>query len=66
MSDCILPAFRQIQANPDGIDLLDLLVVGVDKVPVALAGNHPAAIIDSPFQQRITGIEFSLGFYIDI
>ena len=30
-----------------------------------LAGNHPAAIIDSPFYQRISGIKLILSFHIE-
>ena len=39
--------------------------MGICKLCSILGGNHPAAVIDSPFYQWITRIKIILGFYID-
>ena len=52
-------------AYPDRIHLFDLLIMTVGKNRSILAGNHPAAIIDSPFYQRISGIKLILSFHIE-
>ena len=47
--DGILPPSRRIHADPDGIDLLELLVMRARKLPAIRRGNHAAAIVYSIF-----------------
>ena len=63
--DGILPILRRFHANPDGIDLFNLLVVGAGKFTAILGRNHPAAIVYAPLDQRIAGVEIVLRLHVD-
>src|SRR5699024_6208666 len=61
----MFPILWGSSAYPDRIHLFDLLVMTARKNRPILAGNHPAAIVDSSFYQRISGIKLVLGFHVE-
>ena len=63
--DGVLPLLVWGHGNPNAVDLLDVLVVGLGELCPVLGGNHSAAIVYPALHQRITGFEYILGFYID-
>ena len=63
--DGILPALWRVHADPDGVDLLDLFVMGTGELPAVLGGNHAAAIVYAAFDQRISGVEIVLRLDVD-
>ena len=63
--DRVLPPLRWIGTDPYGIDLSYILVMSFCKFWTILRRDHPAAIIKSPFDDRITRIKIILCFHID-
>ena len=61
----MFPVLWRSGAYPDRIHLFDLLIMTAGKNRPILAGNHPTAIVDSSFHQRISGIKLVLGFHIN-
>ena len=57
--DGILPPSRRIHADPAGVNLLELLVMGARKLPAILRGDHAAAY--APLRQGIPRIKIVLG-----
>ena len=47
-SQGVLHGFGRIQADPEGVHLLEFLVVGMLENNPFLAGNEPGAVIGSP------------------
>ena len=62
--DGILPPSRRIHADPAGVNLLELLVMGARKLPAILRGDHAAAIVYAPLCQGIPRIKIVLGLYV--
>ena len=63
--DGILFLFWRIQANPNGINLLELAVIRAGKHGSLLPGKHPSRIVGGSFRQRVARIPLILAFHID-
>ena len=64
-ADGVPPALWRVHTNPDGIDLLDFLVVRANEFPATLGRNHPATVIYATLDQRIAGIKIILRLHIN-
>ena len=60
--DGILPPSRRIHADPAGVNLLELLVMGTRKLPAMLRGDYAAAY--APLRQGIPRIKIALGPHV--
>jgi len=63
--DGILPVFWWVHANPDGIDLLDLLVVETCERSAILGRNYAAAIVHAALYQWVAGVKIVLCLYVN-
>ena len=55
----------QIKTYPDTVYLLDVSIVGMDKLPSFLGRDIPASIVYAPVDDRISSIFFPLCFHVD-
>ena len=55
----------RVHAQPDAINLFDLLIVRLLEVYRVLRGNQPTAIVHRPFQERVREPQIFLRLHID-
>ena len=60
----IFSVFRRVHADPNGVYLLNLLIMAFRKLRAVLGGDQPAAVVQRTLDQGITGIKIVLRLHI--
>jgi hypothetical protein len=64
-SQGVLFGFRRIQTDPERIDFLEFLVVGILEDNPFLPGKEPPTVVEGPLQQGIARVPVILTFHVD-